>query len=189
MRLYRVLPFRADAAEGQPGHPLYSPTPKGTGRVDAPGTYTVLYLSSAPAGAVAEAFGGIPLWTSAMFDKPFLGRGQRALATYELPDRASVLDLDDPEALQRLGLRPSDVVTRDRDVTQRWALMAYRERRWTGVRWWSYYDPRWYSYGLWDRRHLAVIGVERLSLEHPAVVEAASVLHRPRSPIKGHANV
>ena len=181
MRLYRVLPFRGDATEGQPGHPLFIPTPTGAGRVDAPGTYSVLYVSDAPAGAVAEAFGGVPLWTPAMFDKPSFERGRRALATYELPDQAAVLDLDDPDALKRLGLRPSDVVTRDRAVTQRWALAAYREHRWIGVRWWSYYDPRWHSFALWDRLELTVVGVEALSLEHSSAVEAAIVLGRPRS--------
>lgn len=115
-----------------------------------------------------------------MLETPSLERGHRALGTYELPDRAGVLDLDDPDALKRLGLRPSDVVTRDRLVTQRWALAAYRDHRWIGVRWWSYYDPRWYSYGLWDRRYLTVTGVEPLTLEHPAVLEAATVLPRAR---------
>jgi hypothetical protein len=182
LKRYRVLPFRADAGEGQPGHPLFIPTPSGAGRVDAPGTYSVVYVSSAPAGAVAEAFGGIPLWTSAMLDRPSLERSRRALAAYELPAEAPVLDLDDPDELKRLGLCPSDVVTRDRDVTQRWAVAVYREHQWIGVRWWSYYDPRWYSYGLWDRRDLSVIGVEALSLEHPAVVEAATVLRRPMRP-------
>ena len=105
-----------------------------------------------------------------------------AVATYELPDRASILDLDDADALKRLRLRPSDVVTRDRAVTQRWALAAYLERRWIGVRWWSYYDPNWYSYALWDRRRLTLSGVEALSLDHPAVAEAAAVLQRPMRP-------
>lgn len=182
MKLYRVLPYRPDAAEGERGHPLFVPAPSGAGRVDSPGNYDVLYLSSAPAGAVAEAFGGIPLWTAAMLRTPSFQRGYRAVATYELPDRLSILDLDDADALKRLRLRPSDVVTRDRAVTQRWALAAYLERRWIGVRWWSYYDPNWYSYALWDRRRLTLSGVEALSLDHPAVAEAAAVLQRPMRP-------
>ena len=181
MRLYRVLPFRPEAADGRPGHPLFVPSTQGAGRADSPGAYTVLYLSDAPAGAAAEAFGAIPLWTETMFEKPALLNGRRALAAYELRDEAPVLDLDDAKALQRLGLRPSDVVTRDREVTQAWALQAFKNKRWIGVRWWSYYDPRWYSYGLWDRRQLTVTGVEPLSLDHPAVVEAATVLRRPRT--------
>jgi len=179
LRLYRVCPFRADATAEQPGHPLFVPHPKGAGRIDSPASYSVLYLSSAPGGAVAEAFGSLPRWTAAMFDTPSLVRGSRALATYDLADPSGVLDLDDPDALKRLGLRPSDIVTRDRLVTQRWALAAYREHRWIGVRWWSYYDPRWHSYGLWDISSLRLTGTEILGLGHAAIVEAAGVLGRP----------
>lgn len=182
MKLYRVLPFRPDATDRQPGHPLFVPIPSGAGRVDSPGNYSVLYLSNAPAGAAAEAFGGIPLWTAAMFRTPSLERGSRALASYELPDGASVLDLDDADALKRLHLRPSDVVTRDRAVTQRWALAAYQEGRWIGVRWWSYHDPKWYSYGLWDHRQLSLMQVDALTIRHPALVEAAAVLQRVLPP-------
>jgi hypothetical protein len=33
----------------------------------------------------------------------------------------------------------------------RWvAQRIYERREWMGVRWWSYYDPRWVSAGLWD---------------------------------------
>lgn len=179
LKLSRVLPYRVDATEGQPGHPLFIPTPKGAGRADAPGTYSVLYAADEPAGAVAEAFAGVPVWTETMFEKPALGPVRRALASYELSLAAAVLDLDDADALKRLGLRPSDVVTRDRSVTQRWALAAYLEHRWVGVRWWSYHDPRWHSFALWDLRKLRVIGVDALSLQHPAVAEAAAVLGRP----------
>lgn len=141
----------------------------------------MLYLSSAPAGAVAEVFATLASWTPAMLESP-AGRGaRRALAQYELADRAKILDLDDAEALLTLGLRPSDVVSPDREVTQRWARSVVAARRWAGVRWWSRHDSRWYSYGLWDRRELSVTSIEPLSLDHPAVIEAARILRRPRS--------
>lgn len=159
------------------------PRPSGRGRIDSPGHYDVLYLSSAAAGAVAEAFGRLMPWTASMLRVPAMPDAARAIARCELADRARVLDLDDPDALKELGIRPSDVVTRDREVTQAWALRAFRQKRWIGVRWWSYYDPRWYAYGLWDRRQLTVGGVEPLSLDHPAVIEAATILRRPRSQI------
>lgn len=156
------------------------PAQQGAGRVDVPGR-PVQYLSSAPAGAVAEVFAPLASWTARMFESPARPHARRALGRYELAERASVLDLDDPVMLRELGLRPSEVVSRDRAFTQRWAG-AIDKRRWAGVRWWSYYDSRWYSYGLWDRHYLTVAGVEPLSLDHPAVVEAATVLRRPRSP-------
>lgn len=141
----------------------------------------MIYLSSAPAGAVAEVFAPLGSWSARMFESPSTPRARRALGRYELGDRAPILDLDDADALRALGVRPSDVVTPDRAVTQRWAKRVVGKRRWDGVRWWSFYDSRWYSYGLWERRHLTVIGVEPLSLDHPAVVEAATVLRRSRA--------
>jgi len=156
------------------------PSPPGRGRIDAPGLYDVLYLSDAAAGAVAEGFGRLTPWSELMLRVPAMPGAVRVVARYELADGARVLDLDDVASLVDLGIRPSDVVTRDRTVTQSWARKAYARGRWAGVRWWSYYDPRWYAYGLWDRRDLVVVGVEQLSMEHPAVVEAATVLRRPR---------
>lgn len=156
------------------------PRSSGRGRIDAPGRYDVLYLSDAAAGAVAEGFGRLTPWSELMLRVPGMPGAARVVARYALADRAPVLDLDDAAALSALGIRPSEVVTRDRSVTQSWARRAFETKRWAGVRWWSYYDPRWYAYGLWDRRDLTVVGVEKLSLEHPAVVEAATILRRPR---------
>ena len=182
MLLYRVLPWLRDAAPGEPGHALYVPEPQGKGRADNRGTYNVLYLSSAPSGAVAETFGELAVWSSEMFVRPGLPRSVRALVAYDLPDEAPVFDLDDARALDALGLRPSQVVTRDRVVTQRWALAIYEQDRWVGVRWWSYYDPKWYSYALWDISTLAPQRetIRPLTIDEPAVIQAAETLHRPR---------
>jgi hypothetical protein len=141
-----------------------------------------MYLSDAPAGAVAEAFGTLAHWTSTMFVRPDLPGSVRALATYEIQEKAAVFDLDDAEALRTLRLRPSQVVTRDRTVTQSWALEIHEQGIWAGLRWWSYYDPRWYSYAIWEIDILTVRrgGVRPLHLEDPAVVDAAEVLGRPR---------
>lgn len=118
-----------------------------------------------------------------MFARPDLPGSVRALAEYEIPNDLPILDLDDARALQVLGLRPSQIVTRDRDVTQRWALSIYEQGNWSGLRWWSYYDPRWYSYALWDLPALRSTGpVRALSVEDPAVVEAATILRRPLRP-------
>ena len=141
----------------------------------------VLYLSTSPVGAIVEVFASLAVWESKMFVSPTTPGATRSLGRYKLADRAKILDLDDVDALRALGLRPSEVVTPDRSVTQRWAKRVVEERRWDGVRWWSFHDSHWHSYGIWGRRHLSVLDVEPLSLDHPAVVEAATVLRRPRS--------
>jgi hypothetical protein len=178
LALYRVFPWIAAAPPGDRGHPLHVSVPQGAGRVDNPAHYRVLYASDSPAGAVAEAFGNHAAWTSGLLrGRPDMPGSVTALAAYRA--RIEILDLDDARALLQRRLRPSQVVTRDRTVTQRWALEAFREGKWAGVRWWSYHDPRWGSYGLWSRDGLEVTGTEALRRDHPAVVQAAAVLSRP----------
>ncbi|HST46219.1 RES family NAD+ phosphorylase [Jatrophihabitans sp.] len=181
---YRVLPYLDTARAGEPGHPLYLSSARGSNRVDNPGHYQVLYLADAPAGALAEAFGSFSRWNRGLFrGTPSLSRSVRALVTYELDEGAAICDLDDAYTLVELGLRPSEVVTRNRAVTQSWALKLYEAGRYAGVRWWSYYDPRWGSIGLWDSRLLTVVEVAVLDdLMHPAMVEAAAVLCRILEP-------
>lgn len=180
MRLHRVFVHHPGTrSPAGSGHPLFVRPRQGGGRVDDPQhEYLVLYCSNDPAGAVAEAFGGLTGWEPEMFDgPPALPGSALALATYDT-DRARLLDLDDAAVLLDLGLRPSEVVTRDREVTQRWARRVHDTGRWHGVGWWSYRDPRWHSYGIWARERLRVAGVEPLDLGHPAVVAAADVLNR-----------
>lgn len=115
-----------------------------------------------------------------MFVRPDLSGSAMAVGAYTLPDDTRICDLDDAATLMRLALRPSHVVTRQLDVTQGWALRIFEEQRWIGVRWWSYYDARWYSFAIWDRTGISVERVEPLTLDHPAVIEASDVLRRPR---------
>jgi len=178
--LFRVLPYLASARAGEPGHPLYVSPSTGAGRVDNPGRYGVLYVGDAAAGAVAEAFGWMPEWSALMLrGRPALAGSVHALTRYELADDAGVCDLDDASRLVDLGLRPSQVVTRERAVTQAWALALFEQGAFAGVRWWSYYDPRWGSHGLWDTARLRPVDVERLTITHAAVLEAAEALVRP----------
>jgi hypothetical protein len=177
--LYRVFPWLAGARHGEPGHPLHVPG-GGVGRIDNPEQYRTLYLSDGAGGACAEAFHYWPVWDERMLPgSPSLPGSVQALAVYTLASDVPVCDLDDAGRLMELSLRPSQVVLRDRRVTQAWALRIFGERRWSGIRWWSYYDPRWGSHGVWDVEGLQVDTVEALTLDHPAVVEAAEVLNRP----------
>jgi RES domain-containing protein len=151
---------------------------QGAGRVDNPAHYRVLYASDCATGAVAEAFGNHDQWTDQLLaGRPDLPGSRTALAEFEAHDLAA-LDLDDPQALLERELRPSRVVTRDRTVTQEWALRIYREERWGGIRWWSYHDPRAGSFGIWDTGRLRARRVVALDREHPSVVAAAALLRR-----------
>jgi hypothetical protein len=177
-RLYRVFPWIEDAPSGQPGHPLYVAPPQGHGRIDNPEHYLTLYFSDDPSGAIAEAFGNHTVWTSDLLGgPPGVAGSRRALAVVDATD-VDVVDLDDPEALTERALRPSQVVTRARGVTQAWALAVFYEARSSGVRWWSYYDPQWGSFGLWDAGGLGVVDVMPLRERIDEVKDVAARMCR-----------
>jgi hypothetical protein len=147
--------------------------------VDNPEHYRVLYAADAAAGALAEAFGNHAVWTPMLLGgRPDLRGSVRALATFDAAG-VEALDLDDARRLVERKLRPSAVVARDRSLTQGWALRIYREKRWAGIRWWSHYDSRWGSFGLWDVSKLKIADVTPLTPDHPALLEAAEALSRP----------
>ena len=106
---------------------------------------------------------------------------KRALARFRLPDDEPVCNLDDPAMLASLTLRPSDVVSRDYSRTKAWARQIYGQRKWVGVRWWSYYDPRWATFGLWNTNRLELEDVTVLQLDDPAVRDASRVIVRRMS--------
>ncbi|HEY6585206.1 MAG TPA: hypothetical protein VIZ29_10190 [Gaiellaceae bacterium] len=181
MILYRCFAWNERARAGQPDSPLWFPREfQGDGRHDNPDVYGCLYLTDREASGVIEQLGRF--------------RGQRlipqllvrrrlplAVAAVELPDRAALVDLDDPAELRRRRLRPSTVATRERSITQPQALAIYRNTEAAGIRWWSIYESLWANYTLFDRavRRLSVNEVRRLTLDHPAVAEAAEFLGLP----------
>src|SRR5689334_23167213 len=88
-------------------------------------------------------------------------RSPEACGRYRLADDAGVCNLDDPRQLLALHLRPSDIVSRDYTRTRSWARRVYEKRAWIGVRWWSYYESSWSSFGLWD---IAGLSVDRVTV-------------------------
>ncbi|WP_082930049.1 RES family NAD+ phosphorylase [Mycobacterium sp. 1164966.3] len=184
MLLYRVFAYKPAAAVGTPGHPGYIHGPaQGKGRIDNPDRYTVWYLARDASGAIGEVFGDITEWRNSMFDVPFLAGAKKALGIYQAPDDLSVLNLDHAFALHERGLRPTQIVERNRAATQRWALSVYEEcnykgdQLWSGVEWWSFHRSHWRVMGLWGVTP-AALAVDELDLTHPAVVDAAASLRR-----------
>jgi hypothetical protein len=183
--LYRVVPWLEAAEAGEPGHPMYVDVSRqGGGRADNPRHYQALYVSESPQGAVGEAFGDLASWSDAMFDAPWLDGGAKALATFAVEEALAVLDLDDAQVLLDLGARPTEVIGRDRERTRELALSVWLQRRWEGVRWWSWWRPAWRNQVLWAPLGqvapwtLHVVRVEPLSTTHGAVQLAAEFLRR-----------
>ena len=194
MLLYRVIPWIPGARAGEPGHPLYVDAARqGAGRYDNPQHYRALYVAETAAGAVGERFGNDPIWTAPMLVVRIVEGAVSALATFEADPAPRVLDLDDASVLVELGLKPSEVAARNRARTQTLArsLWAARHGSLEGLRWWSYWHPQWHNQTLWAEPEadqapwagrLAIENLEELSLDHPALEQAAEIRGRPLAP-------
>ena len=180
MRLWRVLPWNGGARPRDPGGVLWFPRPfQGTGRHDNPERYGCLYVSEQPISGVAEAlapFRGAGDLTPAMLERA----GTRlALAPLDLPDDADLVDLDEPRVLRAERLRPSRVATSARSITQDYAARLHEAHPdAAGLRWWSTLESSWLNVTLFDRAagRLRSRRPEPLSVDHPAVAEAAEAL-------------
>lgn len=183
MLVYRVFPFLDAAGAGTPGHPMYEHRPQRGGRADHP-DYYVWYLARQAEAACGETFGNLSVWTDSMFDLPAVPGARKTLGVYKLADDLRICDLDDPQRLVELGLRPTQVVTRNLSVTSEWAHRIWSQRsealdgpKWQAVQWWSFHRPTWTVVASWERP--TFVRHERLSLDHPAVAAAAESLNRP----------
>ncbi len=75
-----------------------------------------------------------------------------ALASLDLSDKTTVVDLDDPAALGAEGLRPSQVATRRRSVTQSQAAEIHNSHPDAiAIRWWSTLEASWINWTLFER--------------------------------------
>src|SRR4029077_9075911 len=102
-----------------------------------------------------------------------------ALAELELPDKAKLVDLDDPAVLRRERLRPSLVATRARGVTQPQARELYeRHPDAAGVRWWSTFESQWLNVTLFGRAgsSLRLVSVRALDVADEEIGTAADIL-------------
>jgi hypothetical protein len=174
---YRVCPYVASAAPGNPGHPRYV-LPGGRGnRIDNPDHYELFYVAEQPEGAIAEAFGHHHIRTIDLLNGPPKVPG-RVMALTNFEADLSITNLDDAPTLMRLGWKPSRVVTRHRKVTQSGALAIFRANGGHGIRWWIYYEPDFACLGLWDRTPLSVVNSDVSTPNHPALTGATRMLDR-----------
>ncbi|MFT4398408.1 RES family NAD+ phosphorylase [Gordonia lacunae] len=183
MLVYRVFPYLESAEPGEPGHPLYEHRPQRGGRIDHP-DYYVWYLARQSEAACGETFGNLARWTDDMFEFPALPGARKSLGTYKLPDDLRVCDLDDPTQLAELGLRPTQVISRNLAATATWGHKIWSQhspaiegRKWDAVQWWSFHRPQWTVLASWVRPQF--VDAVALDLAHPAIVDAAAALYRP----------
>jgi hypothetical protein len=178
--LWRVLPWDPSARPTAPGGALWFPRPlQGTGRHDTPARYGCLYVTEVVTAAIAEALA--PFRGTGELAPELLVRAGRPLtaAELELADQAVLIDLDDPRTLARERLRPSQVATGQRAVTQAYAARLHDAHPdAAGLRWWSTLEASWLNVTLFDRARTAlrVRGVRVLEPGQEDVVAAARLL-------------
>ena len=180
MRLWRALPLDSGAKADEAGGPLWFPRlQQGGGRHDNPDLYGCLYVAEEAVSAVAELLAPFR-GTGRLLPSMLLRYGKPlALAEVELDDGLTVVDLDQPATLIATGLRPSQVATRKRTVTQGQAAGVYESHpEAVAIRWWSTLESSWINWTLFDRagEALQVAELGELSVEHPVVQEAADLL-------------
>jgi hypothetical protein len=177
--LYRCFAWNARVRSDRPDGALWFPRPyQGDGRHDNADLYGCLYLSEQARSCVVEQlarFRGQRLQPALLVRRGL----PLALAELELPDKASLVDLDDPAVLRRERLRPSRVATRAREVTQPQARELYeRHPDAAGVRWWSTFESQWLNVTLFDRAGsaLRLASVRALDVVDEEIVAAANLL-------------
>jgi hypothetical protein len=177
--LYRCFAWNARVRSDRPDGALWFPRPyQGDGRHDNADLYGCLYLSEQARSCVVEQlarFRGQRLQPALLVRRGL----PLALAELELPDKASLVDLDDPAVLRRERLRPSRVATRAREVTQPQARELYeRHPDAAGVRWWSTFESQWLNVTLFNRAGsaLRLASVRALDVADEEIVAAANLL-------------
>ena len=176
MILYRCFAWDRRARPDEPDGALWFPRPfQGDGRHDNPDVYGCLYLADSEVSGVVEQLARFR--TQRLQPALLRRRGlPLSLAELELDDRAEVLDLDEPRLLARERLRPSQVATRRRLVTQPQALALHRAHpQAAALRWWSTFESLWANFTIFDRAaaSLSVRDVRELTIEDGAVAAAA----------------
>ncbi|HEX7668552.1 MAG TPA: RES domain-containing protein, partial [Polyangiaceae bacterium] len=145
-------------------------------RHDNPDLYGVIYLSEEPVAGIAEHIAHL---RGLSLEDTDLDRGgvRLSLVELEVPLDSRCHDLDEPTVLTKIRLRPSEVATRNRGLTQKWAARLYRSRRSLGaIRWWSTLEASWHHVTVFDRMADRIVQLgppERLHDEHPLVRLAA----------------
>ncbi len=188
MLLYRVFPWDRQSTGRGPGGPLHVPRERqGSGRHDSPELYGALYCSLHAVSAIAEAIQFLRGHTLTPTDLRRFGGLVTSLATIRLGDDLKLVDLDDPVTLLEWKLRPSEVATGTRAISQRIAQRIHSTGE-AGLLWWSTLEAAWMNATLFDERVRASLKLESppvaLTTRHPellAAVDRLGIDLEPRS--------
>lgn len=181
LRFYRVFDWDGSAQDDRPGGPLHVPRHlQGSSRFDIPHIDGVLYTSLVELSAVVEALQGFRTKriTNRHFERP---DGRRlASAVFEMGDIAEIVDLDDHAALHKLSVRPSEIMTHDRETTHVLAERLFNEG-YSGILWPSTREASWKNATLFQSRALPKLrlasNIQPLNVKLPVVKQAIEWLN------------
>jgi hypothetical protein len=192
-----VFPWDDAALPGEPFTPQYV-LPAGVqtgGRFDLADTPTLYIALDDPAHALAEVLQGFR--ASREIRRGHLRRAVRgrrgvyhplAIVDTWLPDDVydALPDLGDPQTLVDLGIRPDDLSSRDRGVTQRISRKLHDDHGVPGFRWWSAFRGEWRVAVLYldrvETRRIHYGTPDPLDLGHPLVRAAGAELNMRVAP-------
>jgi hypothetical protein len=180
VQLFRVFHWDGRSLGRTGAGPLFLPRQhQGAGRHDAPDLYGAWYCTTDPAAAVAERIQALRGQSLRNEDFRRLGNLTLAIVGVRLDPALVLVDLDDPAQLAARRLRPSQVATRRRPVTQQTARQIFAEGV-AGLLWWSTLSSDWTNATLFYERvirHVTIVVPPRvLSTDLPEVLQAADDL-------------
>ena len=180
MRLFRVFDWDGATLGRAAGGPLsVARARQGSGRHDAPHRYGAWYCSREAVSAIAECLQY--LRGHSLTDADFLrvGPTTKAIVALRVADSLEIVNLDDPAELLDRRLRPSEVATMRRAVTQKISTSLFDAGA-DGLEWWSTLEAEWRNVTLFHERAIAHVAVEapprRLTVTLPEVRLAADQL-------------
>lgn len=180
MEFFRVFDWDGASLRRAEGGPLFVARHRqGAGRHDAPALYGAWYCSRTAVSAVAESIQYLRGHVLSDEDFHRAGGFTKALVGFSLDDDLPLVDLDEPSQLVSRGIRPSQVATMRRSVTQRIAAAIFEEGA-GGLLWWSTLEAEWTNVMLFYERALPAVSIaappRRLSTRLTEVQQAAQQL-------------
>jgi hypothetical protein len=180
LTLWRAFPWDRAAAPGDPFSPLHIQSGQTSGRFDLHDRPPVLYLGESAEHALGELLQGFRSRTIGAAHLKRRGRPLAVVAVRVPPAVADqVVDCTDPAALALHHLRPDQLASHDRSVTQAIARRLH-ESGVPGFRWWSALTGEWHGVVLFDDRvpasKLDVGTPEEVTVAHPALARCAALL-------------
>lgn len=166
------------------GGPLFIPRIRqGSGRHDIPALDGVLYGSLNKVSSIAEYLRGFMNNKVSLTElKEFFELKDdnfKSVAKLNITKEVKILDLTEPDNLVKLNIKPSDMATHTRQITQDISAKIFTQG-YDGFLWWSVLESRWTNVTLYELRikdKIEIGNIEKLSIEVRELQSALELLN------------